>query len=189
MSDLLLARRARIRWIVVSAGLVGVGFGGYLGFVAFVENGGLGGLGAGVVGLAVATGFAAFFSPCSFPLLVTFLVRRHEGGSRRMVVQSSLTVGLGAVVFFGLLALTLALAGEGLARVVGFDTLSGRLFRGLLGAFLVGLGLRQAHLIRARLGVFESVAGAAGRTFVNADASGAKGDFLYGFAYVLIGFG
>lgn len=176
--------------MVALAGSVAAGVGGYLGFVAFVENGSLGGLGAGVMGLAVATGFAAFFSPCSFPLLVTFLVRQNESGSRRNALASSLVVGLGAIVFFGLLAIVLALVGEGLGRLVGFDTTTGRLFRGLLGGFLVLLGLRQANLIKTRFGVFDILASAAGKTFDTSKIeSPAARDFLYGFGYVLAGFG
>ncbi len=190
MDDLLLARRSRLRWVVVSVGLVLVGIGGYFGFVAFVESGSMGGLGAGVVGLAVATGFAAFFSPCSFPLLLTFLARQYETGSRRAVLIASLRVGLGAVMFFALLGLVLALAGEGLAGLIGFDTLTGRIFRATLGLFLLVLGLRQANLIKARFGVFDSIAGRAIRTFDTSNLENqAQRDFVYGFGYLLAGFG
>lgn len=185
-----LARRSRIRWIVAVAGVIALGFGGYLGFVAFVENGSLGGLGAGVMGVAIATGFAAFFSPCSFPLLVTFLVRQSASSSRTQAARSSLIVGLGAIAFFALLAIVLALVGEGLGRLVGFDTLTGRVFRALLGGLLVLLGLRQAGLIKSRIRLFDSVAGVAGRAFDGArfENPTAK-DFAYGFGYVLAGFG
>ncbi len=190
MNDSLLARRARLRFIAVLVGMLAAAWGGYLGFVAFVESGGHGGLGLGVMGLAAATGFAAFFSPCSFPLLLTFLVRQHEDGSRKKTVVSSLTLGLGAVVFFGLLAVLLSLLGQGLGRVIGFDTTTGRAFRGLLGAFLLLLGLRQAHLIKARFRIFDTIARKAGRAFDTSDVENAvKRDFLYGFGYVLAGFG
>ncbi len=176
--------------MVVSLGIVAVGLGGYLGFVSFVRNGSLGGLGAGVMGLAVATGFASFFSPCSFPLLLTFLVRRYESGSARRALGSGLVVGSGAVVFFGLLALVLALVGDGLASLVGFDTGLGRGFRALLGGLLVLLGLRQANLIKVRVGVFDYVAGAAARALDAAKVENPIGrDFAYGFGYVLAGFG
>ena len=190
VDDLLLARRSRLRWIVVSFGLVLVGIGGYLGFKAFVESGSIGGLGAGLVGLAVATGFAAFFSPCSFPLLLTFLVRQYETGSRKAVLISALRVGLGAVTFLALLGVVLALAGEGLAGLIGFDTLSGRIFRAALGLFLLVLGLRQANLIKARFGVFDSVAGMAARIFDTSNLENqTQRDFVYGFGYLLAGFG
>ncbi len=190
MNSVLLVRRSRLRWIIVLVSMVAVGFGGYLGFVTFVETGSVGGLRAGAMGLAVATGFAAFFSPCSFPLLLTFLVRQYGSGSRRRAVMSSVIVGFGAVVFFGLLAVALALAGEGLGRFVGFDTTTGRLFRGVLGGFLVFLGLRQAHLIKARFRVLDTIAGAAGRTFDIANVENpATRNFVYGFGYVLAGFG
>ncbi len=190
MNDLLLVRRSRLRLVVVALGVLLVGLAGYVGFVAFVESDALRGLSAGVMGLAVATGFAAFFSPCSFPLLLTFLSRQYETGSRRRVLMSSLFVGLGAIAFFAVMAATLAVAGEGLARVLGFNTLTGRLFRASIGALLIFLGLRQANLIKVRIGLFDSVAGSAARRFDPSKYENqAKRDFVYGFGYLLAGFG
>jgi hypothetical protein len=103
---------------------------------------------------------------------------------------SSLRVGLGAVTFFALFGLVLALAGEGLAGVIGFDTLTGRIFRATLGLFLLVLGLRQANLIKARFGVFDSIAGRATRAFDTSNLENhAQRDFVYGFGYLLAGFG
>ena len=190
MNDLLLVRRSRLRFVVVALGVLLVGVAGYFGFVAFVESGAFGGVGAGVMGLAVATGFAAFFSPCSFPLLLTFLSHQYETDSRKKVLMSSFLVGLGAIAFFAVMAGALAFAGEGLARVLGFDTLTGRLFRASIGALLLFLGLRQVDLIKVRIGVFDSVAGTAARRFDPSKFENqAKRDFVYGFGYLLAGFG
>ncbi len=104
--------------------------------------------------------------------------------------MSSLLVGLGAIAFFAVMAAALAVAGEGLARVLGFDTLTGRLFRASIGALLLFLGLRQAHLINVRIRVFDSVAGKAARRFdPSRYENQAKRDFVYGFGYLLAGFG
>lgn len=190
MDEALLARRSRLRLAAVTLGLLLVGLAGYVGFVAFVENDAGSGWGAGVMGLAVATGFAAFFSPCSFPLLLTFLSRQSETRSRSQVLVSSLVVGLGAVSFFAVLALVLVIGGEGLARVVGFDTLTGRLFRASIGILLLFLGLRQANLIHVQLTVFDSVAGSAARRFdPSRHDNQTIRDFVYGFGYLLAGFG
>ena len=74
MDELTSSRRSLARFSAVAAGLVVIGVAGYAGFVAFVGSDP--GVAAGVMVLAAATGFAAFFSPCSFPLLLTFLARR-----------------------------------------------------------------------------------------------------------------
>ena len=190
MDDALLIRRSRLRLATISLGLLLVGLAGYFGFVVFVENDAIGGLGAGVMGLAVATGFAAFFSPCSFPLLLTFLSRQSEAGSSKRVLVSSLVVGLGAVTFFAVVALALVVVGEGLARVVGFDTLAGRLFRASIGVLLVFLGLRQASLIKVKMRVFDSVAASAADRFdPSRHENRTRRDFVYGFGYLLAGFG
>lgn len=190
MDPLVSARRTRLRWVVVSVGAVAVGFGGYFGFVAFIETGTVAGLGAGIMGLAVATGFAAFFSPCSFPLLLTFLVRHRESRSWRGILRSSLTVGLGAVAFFVLLAAVLAAVGEGVGGSIGFDTTTGRVSRASLGALLVLLGLRQANVIKVRFRAFDAVAMGAARVLDSSKAARpASKDFIYGFGYVLAGFG
>lgn len=126
MDDTTLVRRRLLRWSAVLLGLLLVGAGGYLGFVAFAGDGSGGNVGAGTMGLAVATGFASFFSPCSFPLLLTFLTRQSER-ARPKAFAASLTVGLGAIAFFAMLGLLLALAGEGVTRMVGFDTITGRI--------------------------------------------------------------
>lgn len=76
MDDIALRLRSRFRFAATALGVLVVGGAGYVGFVAFVESDRE--VGAGVMILAAATGFAAFFSPCSFPLLLTFLARRSD---------------------------------------------------------------------------------------------------------------
>ena len=99
-------------------------------------------------------------------------------------------VGLGAIAFFTLLALLLVVVGQGLGQFVGFDTLTGRLLRGVVGGFLVLLGLLQARLIRTRVGVFDAVAGSAVRAFGTSHVIDRRArNFTYGFSYVLVGFG
>ena len=64
-------RRAQVRYSAMALGVLVAGLAGYVGFVAFVAADRA--VAAGTMFLAAATGFAAFFSPCSFPLLLTFL--------------------------------------------------------------------------------------------------------------------
>ncbi len=187
MDEITLRRRGRVRFATVTVGLLVVGVFGYLGFVGFVESERAGT--SSVLILGALTGFAAFFSPCSFPLLLTFLTRRGEE-SRASALMSALRVGAGATLLLGILALTLAVGGSALASIVQFDRPSGRAFRLAVGIILIVLGLRQSRLISFRMGWMDVVARTAeGRLAPSRTATRAGGDFAYGFGYLLAGFG
>ena len=171
--------------MVVAVGLGTVGVVGYVGFLSVVD----GGVGADTLALAAATGFAAFFSPYSFPLLLTFLARRSEVSTREAMV-GSLRVGIGATAFLGLLAVAIGAIGTAVAGVVAFDSTSGRVFRGLVGGFLIVMGLRNARLLTLRMSWLDRVASAAGARFDSSSiASPGRRDFVYGFGYLMAGFG
>jgi cytochrome c biogenesis protein CcdA len=167
--------------------MVVVGVAGYLGFVSFV--GSERDISTGIMVLASATGFAAFFSPCSFPLLLTFLARR-SAETRRAALFSAFRIGTGALVFFALGAAVVALGGNAFANVIGFGTPAGRSLRMAAGLLLVGFGLRQAGLVYIKMRWLDRVAATASQAF---DTSGhsnrVRVDFMYGFGYVLAGFG
>ena len=172
---------------MVTFGVLVVGIVGYLGFVAFVRADKA--AGSGVLVLGAATGFAAFFSPCSFPLLLTFLARRSEE-SKGSALLSSLRVGFGAALLLGLLGLVLALGGRAVGRLVQFDEPLGRAFRLVVGGGLIVLGLKQTQLVRFKMRWMYSVAGRAGQRFdPSQSATRGRSDFLYGFGYLLAGFG
>lgn len=117
-------------------------------------------LAAGVLVLAVATGFAAFFSPCSFPLLLTFLTRR-SAESPTSAYLSALRVAAGAALLLAVSAVIIAVGGTAVGGVVEFDSTAGRLFRLGGASVLVLFGLRQARL----WGGQDAVAGSSGGTF------------------------
>lgn len=180
-------RKTRVRFAANALGVMVVGIAGYVGFVAFAGSDR--DTGVGVVALGAVTGFAAFFSPCSFPLLLTFLTRKSTE-SRGAAVLSALRVGIGAAVLLGVVAAVVAGGGTALTSVVAFDSVTGRVFRFIVGATLVAFGLRQARLVRFRMPWLDSVARSAGKTFAPSRAkSAAQGDVLYGFGYLLAGFG
>lgn len=180
-------RRARVRYLAVAFGLLVAGLAGYIGFVAFVGSGRV--VSAGTMFLAAATGFAAFFSPCSFPLLLTFLSRR-AAESRRAAAISAAAVGMGAASLLALFAVLIGFGGETIGRVVAFDSASGRVFRLGVGLLLVVLGLRQIRLLAIRMGWLDRVARTAGRLFDPSRFSRrVSGDVAYGFGYLLAGFG
>jgi cytochrome c biogenesis protein CcdA len=164
-----------------------IGLAGYVGFIAFVQSDGAGG--SSVLVLGALTGFAAFFSPCSFPLLLIFLSRRADE-SRRSAFVSSLRVGLGASLMLAFIGLALVIVGASVGGLLEFDEPSGRVFRFLLGGALIIFGLKQSRLARIPMGWMDSVARVAGRRFDPSRAtSRAGGDILYGFGYLLAGFG
>lgn len=182
-----LRRRSRVRFTVTAIGLLVAGIAGYVGFVAFVESDRS--TGSAVLVLAASTGFAAFFSPCSFPLLLTFLARRADE-STRLALASALRVALGAVVLLSLLAIPIVIFGDVAATFVAFDRPAGRVFRAVIGLTLVLFGLRQSRLLRLRIRGFDWVASRAAATFdPSRPSTPARRDFLYGFGYLLAGFG
>ena len=177
--------RARARLLAVTLGLIVTGVFGYLGFSVVAS----GGVSAGVIGLGAATGFAAFFSPCSFPLMLTFLARRSEE-SMSQAVASGARVALGATVLLTILTGAVIASGGAIASIIEFDRPLGRVFRAVIGLFLVIMGARQAHLIRMRIGAFDRLATVAAAVF---DPTRSRhrwtGDLVYGFGYLLAGFG
>ena len=190
MNDVTQLRRIRIRLAVVAMGTATIGVAGYVGFVTVVG----GGVGAGTLTLAAATGFAAFFSPCSFPLLLTFLAKRSESSARAALI-GALTVGAGAVAFFALVALAIGTLGEVAGQIVAFDTVSGRVFRSIVGIFLIVLGLRNTRMLNLRIlrlpvRWLDRLAHVASSRFDPAPARTIpRRDFVYGFGYLLAGFG
>ena len=187
MDETTLRRRGRIRLLAVTLGLVVVGVAGYLGFVWFVQ--GDRATSSSVLMVAALTGFAAFFSPCSFPLLLTFLARRADE-STASAVKSALRVGLGATLLLGFLALVLAAGGSAIGGVLQFDQPLGRAFRVAVGGVLIVFGLRQSRVFPVPMGWLDSVARAAGGAFDSSKAATRAGhDVLYGFGYLLAGFG
>lgn len=187
MDETEIRARSRFRFGTTVVGMVVVGVAGYVGFVAFV--GSERGISTGVMVLAAATGFAAFFSPCSFPLLLTFLARRSSE-TKGAALVSAARIGAGAFIFFGLVAVVFALGGTAFGAVIGFDTATGRIFRVTVGLLLVGIGLRQARLVRLDVQWLDRVSVTARRVFDTSGGSNrVRSDFAYGFGYLLAGFG
>ncbi len=179
--------RARARLLVVTAGVALTGMAGWAGSSLVGSDGRA--VAAGTMALAVATGFTAFFSPCSFPMMLTFLTRRSaETGPA--LAAGAVRVGLGAGALLGTVGLLAMAGGEAIARVLGFDQPAGRAFRVAVGLLLVVLGLRQAGWLHGRLRWMDRLAAAAAtRLDPSRRATRWAADVAYGFAYPLVGFG
>lgn len=166
---------------------------GFVGFVTYLKLDIASFAGSGLLFLAVAAGVASFFSPCSFPLLVTLLAREtgaeeaERSGTRRAIGFAT-ALALGVSLFLLLLGAAIAAGAGPIVRKVTFTSTPGRILRVVVGSFLILLGLAQMRgwrfgfadrlqrpLMRAQAGLRR--------------ASPTLGFGLFGFGYVLAGFG
>lgn len=154
--------------------------------------------GATLMLLAAGASIASFFSPCAFPLLVTFLARetgveaqRPAGGLPAIrVFTFAGAFSLGATTFLILSGIVIAIGGQALFAGVTFDSVAGRTVRGLVGITLITLGLMQSGVVPLRLHVVEHVV----RPLMRSQAMYRRrrpvlGFGIFGFGYVLAGFG
>ena len=173
-------------WLLVG----GVGFAGLVGYLAYVAypRFDLGGADlTAAVGLGAVAGVASFFSPCSFPLLLAILARR-EGSVSRLSAAAA-TAG-GAAVFLMILGSVLFIGGGALVSQVTFDSPVGIALRVVVGVVLVGLGLMQAGVLVNRIPGLKGVSsGLLRRQASLRRRRPVIGHALFGFSYVLAGFG
>ena len=75
----------RLKYALLATGVALLGLAGYVGYVAYPRFHLPSVAGAALLALAAGAGVAAFFSPCSFSLLLTLLAREaaSSGPSRR----------------------------------------------------------------------------------------------------------
>lgn len=152
----------------------------------------------GLLGLSIAAGIASFFSPCSFPLLATLLIREtraelrgeDRGADFGKAFQYAAALALGATVFLVLTGGIIAAGGRSLLEGVTFTSVAGRSIRAVLGLLLIVLGFIQLGMLRAP---FHRLASLARPLLVTQAHTRRKsptvGFAIFGFAYVLAGFG
>lgn len=177
-------------WILVAV-LALVAIAGYSGYVLYPRFDRPAVEGAALVGLAAAAGTASFFSPCSFPLLMTLLGRHAVASpeSGRPVAFGG-ALALGAGVFMLLAGVVIALGGEALFAGVTFTSPAGIAIRAVVGILLIVLGLIQAGLLPFSMHrVSDLVQPMLGRQARMRREQPVAGFALFGFGYVLAGFG
>jgi cytochrome c biogenesis protein CcdA len=152
----------------------------------------------GLAVLSLAAGVAAFFSPCSFPLLATLLIREMvrsgEPAARRSAWGRALAypaaLSLGTLVFLALTGSVIAAGGQALVERVTFMSLAGRIIRTLAGSLLILFGFAQLDRVRLPFSRVASVAypllQSQARIRRRAPVAGFA---IFGFAYLVAGFG
>lgn len=181
--------------VVLVAGLVLAGLSGYLGYLAYPRFHLPSVAGTALLVLAAVAGVAAFFSPCSFPLLLTLLareIRGKEGGRQRAGVALVFAgaFSAGAVAFVVLLGLLIALGGRGVAASITFTSPAGRAIRITMGLGLILLGLVQMERLPVSFHWVDRLTEPVlrGQARLRRDYPVA-GFALFGFSYLIIGFG
>ena len=133
-------------------------------------------------------------SPCSFPLLLALLARgigAGKGGGRlRAALVFGGTFAAGAAAFTVLLGLLIGLGGQGLAGSITFTSAPGIALRVAVGTLLVLLGLVQANVIPVSFHGVERALRPLGEAHARLRRDRpVAGWALFGFSYLLIGFG
>ncbi|MDH3306770.1 MAG: hypothetical protein OEO77_04540 [Acidimicrobiia bacterium] len=186
----------RTRYVAWMAAALALGLSGYLGYVIYPRFDLPAGAGAGLLVLAIAAGIASFFSPCSFPLLVSMLARplasndpnRRPPFGRAIAYASALSVG--AAGFLGLTGGALALGAGSLVSNVTFASTTGRTLRIVVGVVLIVFGLIQTNRLPVNFRRFEPALHGVLRNQVERRRTPPLAGFvLFGFVYLLAGFG
>lgn len=185
----------RMRYGLLAVGVLLAGLAGYLGYVLYPRFDLPSVSGAGLLLVAATAGVASFFSPCSFPLLLTLLAREVRGGrGRRGRLRSAAAFAgafsVGAAVFVLALGALVGLGGRELAGSVTFTSTAGIAIRITVGILLVLLGLIQAGVLPVSFHVLERFT----QPLLRRQAGFRRehpvaGSTAFGFAYLIIGFG
>lgn len=180
-------------WYILLAAIVAtLALAGYAGYVLYPRFDLPAETGIGLLVLAAGAGIASFFSPCSFPLLVTLLSRESGQSDARMsrTLGFATALALGATVFLFLTGVGIALGASALFEGVTFTSTLGRIIRLGIGALLIVLGLIQFGLIRVSFDAAHVVSAPVMRRQARLRREHQTAGFgLFGFIYVLAGFG
>lgn len=182
------------RYAIFVLGVIVAALAGYIGYVLYPRFDLPSVQGAGLLVLAAAAGFASFFSPCSFPLLLGLLgrqaVAQTRGGEAARPVVFGGALAAGAGTFLLLTGIVIALGGRALFAGVTFTSPAGITIRGLVGGLLVLLGLIQVGMLPFSLHAVSTLARPLARWQAHLRRERpAAGFAVFGFGYVLAGFG
>ena len=185
------------RYVALALGAVALALAGYLGYVIYPRFDLPAGQGAGLLLLAAGGGVASFFSPCSFPLLVTMLARplgelalAHGRRRLRPALLFAAALSVGAATFLVGTGAVIALVGGRLFAGITFTSTAGRIIRLAVGLLLIVLGLIQLGRLPVDLRRYEPTL----HRYLRRQARVRRqrplvGFTLFGFGYLLAGFG
>lgn len=170
---------------------------GYLGYLFYPRFDLPAGTGATLLVLAAGAGIASFFSPCSFPLLLSMLARpiaaeaeTQTGRPFRKAATFATGLSVGASVFLVLVGLAIAAGASTYFDDVTFTSPAGITIRIVVGALLITLGLIQLELLPISFRRFEpAMHGYLRRQAQVRRRRPIVGFTLFGFDYLLAGFG
>jgi cytochrome c biogenesis protein CcdA len=190
--------KSKLWYWLLSLGVVLLALAGYSGYLLYPRFGLPAVEGATLLLLATGAGIAAFFSPCSFPLLATLLARQAGAEKTSLdgtipfkrIFQFAASLSLGVAVFLLLSGFLIALGGEVLFAGITFESPSGRIIRTIVGTLLIVLGLMQTGILPIRMDAIEPLTRPLMRLQARLRREKPMLSFaLFGFAYLLAGFG
>jgi cytochrome c-type biogenesis protein len=185
------------RYVLLALATLAVALVGYLGYVLYPRFDLPAARGATLLALSAAAGIASFFSPCSFPLLLSLLGRpiaaegeAAPGRPFRKAATFAAALSLGAASFLVLAGLAIAGGAATYFDDVTFTSTTGIAIRVVVGVFLVGLGLVQLGVLPVSFRRFER----ATHGYLREQAELRRrrpfvGFTMFGFGYLLAGFG
>ncbi|MCA9943820.1 MAG: hypothetical protein H6656_21750 [Ardenticatenaceae bacterium] len=161
------------------------GYGGYILYPRFDLKSAAA---SGLLPLAVMAGVASLFSPCSFPLLLTLLAGESSGNGR--LLRSVGAFSIGAALFLLLTGLALALGAGGWIARFTFTSAAGRTLRLLVGLALIGFGVWQLQGRSLNVGWLNQALQPLWYKQTKLRHQKSTLSYgLYGFGYILAGFG
>ena len=180
------------RYVLLIVGVLLVGAAGYVGYLLYPRFDQPAVSGIGLMVLAVGAGVGSLFAPCSFPMLVTILAReiKGEGPATGRALRYGGALALGVTTFLLLLGIVISLGGGSTLRTITFTSTPGRIIRVIVGSLLLTLGLVQLEVLTAPFHKVAKRVKAIQRTQAKLRRQRPELGFaLYGFIYVLVGFG
>ena len=182
------------QYAVLVVAVAVVALAGYIGYVLYPRFDLPAAQGTGLLALAAAAGFASFFSPCSFPLLLGLLGRQAVAQTNRREAARPTVFGgalaAGAGLFLLLSGVVIALGGEALFAGVTFTSPAGITIRSVVGVLLVVLGLIQTGVLPFSMHAVSNLTLPLTRWQARLRRERPVAGFgVFGFAYILAGFG
>ena len=185
-----------ILYMLLALGVFLLGLAGYVGYVVYPRFDLPSVTGSGLLLLAAGAGIGSFFSPCSFPLLLTLLARQIGQGEQEnrdnfgFALRFAAALSLGATIFLLITGTVIALGGGLLFPKVTFTSAAGVVIRLVTGFVLILFGLIQLEVIPVS---FHGVANLA-QPVLKYQAELRRGYptlafAVFGFGYLLAGFG